>query len=422
MMNKYGLRTCLLIAVLLLLISISSKAQNFTSSPYSMYGLGELRTQTTPVNTAMGNAGIGLATNKFINVLNPASYSGLDSSTFIFEIGLESKYSKFKTNTKTAKSFDANLSYLAFGLRLNKWLSTGIGLNPYSTAGYDINSTATIGGTSYTYPLEIIGSGNISRVYFSFAVIPVKNLSIGVKNSFLFGSLIQTQFHDLSQISSVSPSTETTDKFKNFFWEFGFQYKFDLKKGRSLTLGGLYTPPQFLVTDREIMTYNTSGQIYDIDDTQSEHDFKIPQEFGLGIAYTNNKNLLYLLDAGLQTWSDYTYDLESVKLKNNPYVRTGIEYTPTQHFLEKYYKRVSYRLGFQYNKSYLSLRSYQSDEKIISLGFGLPLKNQRSRIDISLEGGKKGTVGSSRLIQEKFFRFRIGFSLKDIWFQQRKYN
>ncbi len=403
-----------------------STAQNFTSSPYSMYGLGELRTQTNAASTGMGNTGIGLSTNKFINILNPASTSGLDSSNFVFNIGGEYKYSQFKTSSKTANAINGNLSYLAMGLRVNKWLSLGLGINPYSTAGYDINTTATIEGSTYTYPLEIIGSGNISRAYFSFAIVPVKNLSIGVRTSYLFGSLVQTQYHDLSKISSVSVSSEITDSFRNFYWEFGAQYNIDLKNGKQFSIGAIFNPWQYLVTQHKIQTYNTSGLIYD-QNTENKHDFSIPQEYGLGVVYSSTK-MMYLLDAGIQMWSKHKYDddnletVKSVKLKDSPYIRAGVEYTPSRHFLESYYKRISYRLGYQYNKSYLSLRSYQSSENVISLGFGLPLNNDRSRIDISLEGGTKGQVGTVKVIQENFIRFRIGFSLIDLWFQQRKYN
>ena len=425
-MNKNCRKIYLYIFCPLFLAPYFSKAQNFTSSPYSMYGVGELRTQTNAASTAMGNTGIGLSTNKFINLLNPASTSGLDSSNFVFNIGGESKYSRFKTSLKTANAKNANLSYLAMGLRVNNWLSMGLGVNPFSTAGYDINTRATIDGSTYTYPLEIIGSGNISRAYFSFAVVPVKNLSIGVRNSYLFGSLVQTQYHNLAAISSVSVSSEITDYFRNFYWEFGVQYNFDLKQGKQFSVGAIFTPGQHFVTQHEIQTYSTSGLIYDAE-TENKHDFSIPQEYGLGLVYSSPK-MMYLLDAGIQMWSKNDYDdedfqsVQSVQLEDSPYVRAGVEYTPSKHFLDKYYKKISYRLGYQYSKSYLSLRSYQSRENVVSLGFGLPLNNDRSRIDISIEGGTKGQVGSVKIIKENFIRFRIGFSLIDLWFQQRKYN
>jgi D-ribose pyranose/furanose isomerase RbsD len=67
------------------------------------------------------------------------------------------------------------------------------------------------------------------------------------------------------------------------------------------------------------------------------------------------------------------------------------------------------------------LRDIQLDEIVLSFGFGLPIQNQKSRIDMSFEFGKQGTTNKN-LIQENFFRFRLGFSLKDAWFSRPKYN
>ncbi|MGD9928763.1 MAG: hypothetical protein AB7U05_01985 [Mangrovibacterium sp.] len=394
-------------------------AQNSTSSPYSMYGLGELRSQTNARNAGLGNAGIALSSNSFLNALNPASYQGIDSLNFILEMGVDGKYSNFKSQGKSANLSDANFSYLAMGWRINQWIAAGIGVNPFSSTGYEINTTALVDGIPAEYPLSIAGSGDISRAYASVSLVPVKNLALGVKTSYLFGSLNQTQYHNLAYIGSNAITNETTDYFHNFYWEFGLQYTFQVKSN-TFTLGAIYNPGQSLVTERENSTYNSAGAIFE-NTTESKDDFIIPEEFGVGLAFNNNKNLLYVLDAGLQKWSDYSYDLSGVRLKNNPYVRTGIEYTPTTNFLADFHKRVNYRLGFQYAKSYLDLRNNQLDETSISLGFGLPIRNQRSRVDVSFEAGQKGTT-VNRLIKENFFRVRVGFSLRDLWFQHRQFN
>ncbi len=414
--SKYSL------PIVLLLLSLSvyrGQAQNNTSSPYSMYGLGELKSQTNPVNTAMGNAGIALSSGSLLNPLNPASYHGIDSLNFILEMGVDSKFSTFKSQGKTANSSDANFSYLALGWRINRWLAAGLGVNPFSSTGYEINTTSAIDGVQLEYPLDIIGSGDISRAYASLAISPLKNLSLGVKSSFLFGSLSQTQYHDLSALSSNSISNVTTDYFHNFYWEFGVQYAINLRNN-SLTLGAIYNPGQVLVTKRENSTVSSAGDVFQ-NETESRDNFVIPEEFGIGLALNHKNKFIYALDAGIQKWSDYKYDLGNVKLKNNPYVRAGLEYTPSINALSDFHKRISYRIGFQHAKSYLDLRDVQLDETSISFGLGLPIRSQKSHIDISFEAGQKGTV-SNQLIKENFFRMRVGFSLKDLWFQHRQYN
>lgn len=421
-MNRYRncIRLAVLLSVLILVNPFAGQSQNNTRSPYSMYGLGELRSQQNAVSTALGGAGMALSSSSFLNVTNPASYHGIDSLNVLFDSGVEGKYSKFRSQGTTNSLNTANFSYFGLGWRFSSKFAGGFGLNPFSSSGYEINSTASIDGiVGSEYPLNIIGTGDISRAYGGISYSVTKSLAIGAKASFLFGSLKQTQYHNLSVIGSSSIYNETTDYFHNFYFEFGAQYELKVKN-YNVSLGAIYNPGQRLVTKRRNTTYNSNNTILDSKE-DTRNDFRIPEEFGLGVAVNNGKGWLYVLDAGIQKWSDYNYDIKSVELKNNPYIRTGLEYTPSTNFMASYFKRVNYRVGFQYDKSYLSLKGNQLDEYSVSFGLGLPIKNQSSRIDCSMEIGSKGTT-SSRLIQENFVRLRLGFSLRDLWFVQRKYN
>jgi len=398
----------------------AGKAQHNTSSPYSMYGLGELKSQVNPVNSSMGGAGLALTSNSFVNTLNPASYNGIDSLAFIFDTGVDGQYSTFRSQGEKAKVRNANFSYMAVGWRITNKIAAGFGLNPFSSAGYEINSTAEVEGLQQSeYPLNITGSGDISRAFAALSYTFVDNLSIGVKTSFLFGSLNQTQFHNLSTIGSNSIYYETTNYFHNFYFEFGAQYAFKVKN-YNVSVGAIFNPGQRLVTKEDYQIYNSASTVLD-ENSQNNNDFSIPMEIGVGFAINNNKNLLYLLDAGMQKWSDYDYKLSSVKLKNNPYLKTGLQFTPSTNFMAGFFERVNYRVGFHYGKSYLSLRGVQLEEYRGSVGLGLPIRNGKSRVDVSVEVGSKGTT-SKRLIKENFVHLRLGFSMQDLWFQVRKFN
>ncbi|WP_107821757.1 hypothetical protein [Mangrovibacterium marinum] len=399
--------------------SLSVLAQNNTRSPYSMYGLGELRSQVNAVNTAMGGAGMAMSSQSFVNVLNPAANHGIDSLNVIFDTGVEGKYSQFKSQGETQNLNTGNFSYFSLGFRINSKISAGIGLNPFSSTGYEINSTASIDGVvDSKYPLNIIGTGDISRAWGVLTYDLLPNLHLGARTSFLFGSVKQTQYHNLSGLGNTSIYNETTNYFHNFYFEFGAQYEFKLQD-YNISLGAIYNPGQKLVTKQENQTYNSSGTIMD-DDTQYNGDFKIPEEFGFGIAVNSDK-FLYLVDAGLQKWSDYDYKVKSVELKNTPYLRLGLQFTPSRNFMDSYFQKVNYRIGWRYAKSYLEMKGNQLEEYVVTFGLGLPIRNQSSRIDCAFELGSYGTT-ASRLIQENYIRLRVGFSLKDLWFQQRKFN
>ncbi|MFV0522239.1 MAG: hypothetical protein ACK5MI_07425 [Mangrovibacterium sp.] len=411
--------TFILIVCLTIVSSEYSYAQNNTRNPYSMYGLGELRPQVNIVNSGMGNAGIAIQTNKYINMLNPASYQGVDSLGVIFDSGVDGKFSTFKQSNDASSIFNANYSYFALACRISPKFAFGLGVNPYSSSGYEINSSEEIEGTSITYPITTSGVGDISRAYLVVSYALFKNFSLGVKGSFLFGSKAQTETHDISVLGSSPVNNLTTDYFYNFYFELGAQYQFNIK-GSTIGLGAVVTPKQTLVTHRETASYSDSGVLYDEDKTSSSQ-YPMPLNAALGISVDNNKNMLYVLDMGMQRWSDYHYVIKGADLANNPYVNFGMEYTPSKNFLSPFFQRVNYRFGARYAEDYLVLRGNQLKDIALSAGFGFPIRKGASRIDLSLEGGTYGTT-RSHLIRENYFRIRLGFSMHDSWFQSRKFN
>ena len=60
-------------------------------------------------------------------------------------------------------------------------------------------------------------------------------------------------------------------------------------------------------------------------------------------------------------------------------------------------------------------------EKVVSFGFGLPMKRSGALLNLSAELGQRGTT-QENLIQDTFARFKIGLVLSDIWFIKRKYD
>lgn len=81
-------------------------AQISTNSPYTRYGLGDMFDQSFTNNSAMGGVGYALRTSEHINAMNPASYTAVDSLSFIFDVGMSLKSSNFqegqyKANAKT---------------------------------------------------------------------------------------------------------------------------------------------------------------------------------------------------------------------------------------------------------------------------------------------------------------------------------
>ena len=128
-------------AALLLLSSIQLVSQNNTNSPYTRFGYGDLTEGTASELRGMGGVGIANRSKSTINVLNPASYSSVDSLTFQFDVGAGARFSHFMTKgtdgNLSNSAFNANLEYLTMRFPLGKWLGFSAGLLPYSFSGYN---------------------------------------------------------------------------------------------------------------------------------------------------------------------------------------------------------------------------------------------------------------------------------------------
>ncbi|MDG1452800.1 MAG: hypothetical protein P8Q33_08455, partial [Polaribacter sp.] len=138
----------------------------------------------------------------------------------------------------------------------------------------------------------------------------------------------------------------------------------------------------------------------------------------VGVEY-ENQNAIETL--GFSNTSNLAYNYG-----NSNRISLGGFYLPKINSISSYWSRVTYRAGIRFENtglrvdgSGLNTNFTPIDDIGISFGLGLPLK-QLSSLNLGFEYGKKGTTANS-LIQENYFNFRLGLSLTDTnWFQKRK--
>ena len=92
-------------AVGLLAAASGAIAQNNTISPYSRFGYGLLSDQANTVQKSMGGVGIAMRSGRQINFMNPASYAGMDSLTFLFDMGLDIKTLRTTEGNESGKNY-----------------------------------------------------------------------------------------------------------------------------------------------------------------------------------------------------------------------------------------------------------------------------------------------------------------------------
>ena len=148
-----------IIVIIGLFASLIGFAQENTSSPYSFYGLGDVKFRGTEDARAMG--GLSFAGDSIsLNLLNPASYSNLRLTSF--GIGSTSNFNKISNSQTSEKAKRTTLDYIAVGIPAGK-LGAAFGLMPYSAVGYKIQATST--ENSVERSKKFTGIGNINRVF-----------------------------------------------------------------------------------------------------------------------------------------------------------------------------------------------------------------------------------------------------------------
>lgn len=407
------------ISILFLLFSNILFAQNNTSSPYSLFGLGVENKTATGGLTGMGNTGIAQQDPLGINIYNPASLGSIMKGSFMYEIGVNGIYSTIKTDDISDTTNDANLSHIAIAFPISKNWGLSIGLLPYTKVGYDIDIENSIEGSTETYFTRTSGLGGLSELYLSSGFQIVKNLSLGIDFSVLYGIIDQESnvYSDyFVQISDANRYTGTKLKY-------GLQYTLPNYLGKRTTLGAILEMPTKLKGSQIRNSYKSSEndtQIIIDDEVENElDDFELPLAFGFGITSKINEKLTTSFDYKKLLWEDTNQLLNNERYVNQDIYAFGLEYQPSKNSFN-YWHRVKYRFGLNYNTGFLDIANTQIDSYFVSAGLGMPLsKNERTRLNLSYSYGREGTINNG-LIQENYHKLTINLSFVGNWFKKRE--
>lgn len=401
---------------------------NNTTSPYSRFGMGELRSYSFGRTTAMGGASLASRYSTQINSSNPASYTAVDSLSFLFEFGIDSRFSNFQTDLGSTNTNDVNFQYFAMGFQINNWLATSIGLIPFSDIGYavDVHDNIENVGDVLT---QYYGAGTVSDAYLGLAIEPIKNISIGANLNYLFGKLnrnAEVHFLDASDFYGIQQYSDF--RLSDFGLDFGVQATIPLKKNQHIVLAGvLENKPEYTAIYSDITQKNLSvGQGLDQDTLhfagEERSAIKFPLSYGGGLSYVIDNKLEVNLDYYHQKWSDANFfGSKSAFLTDLNKFAVGAEWIPNKSSIRSYIQRIAYRAGMRYEETYLVFDDQQINDFGISFGVGLPIYRSRTTINVAAEFGKKGTKENG-LVLENYARFNISASLHDIWFLKRKFD
>ncbi len=412
-----------LLFVCLLLLITPASGQNRITSPYSYYGLGEIRFNQNFQNMGMGGLGIGFRSNTSVNDVNPASYSAIDTLSFVFEATLFSHFYEQRNEVTDQMGNYTALGSLAFSAPITRWWSVAFGLKPFSSMGYKIRDHAVddqIGTMNFLYE----GRGGINQVFVGTAIQPFEGLSLGMNASYLFGVTERhtTSYSDSTAILMVNKVV--TNQVNGWHFGLGTQYHTALSETASLTLGLIYGMEQALDRSRnEVIRRAIPGSA--VYDTLSlilgqEGRMTIPTYWGGGVYARINSQWSGGVDYYQQNWEDFSSLDSPGSLVNSYNVSLGIKHNPSIQTFSNFFNRLEYKAGIRYGQTYLNPNEHTLDEFGISFGLGIPLRRSLSGINVGFEMSQRGTT-EHELIKENFYRINIGVNVHERWFLRRRF-
>lgn len=395
---------------------LAATAQNATS-PYSKAGYGLLNDNASGIQRQMGGVGYAMQNGRIINTMNPASYSQVDSLTFLWDVGVELNNAWLhEDNPKPANgyNFGGGLDYISSQFRITKHLGGSFGLVPYSSVGYKYSGT-TEGGTETR-----TGSGGMTQLYLGAGWEPFKGLSIGANVAYLFGTTTNE-----TQLSNESTSFyRRVMQVRDWNVTAGVQYAFNLSKTDRVVLGVTYSP-------RKSFHGHSWGVKYDSQDTKTDTvgytsmkgKYEQPHTLGAGISYDHDHRWLTEVDFTYQNWKNAKYEplqgFESaINTFNNRWkVAAGLQFTPNRR--GSYVGAMAFRVGAFYNHDYQNVGGNNVRDYGAALGVGFPVPNGKTTVNLGVEWQHR-TSSPVVMVKEDYLNITLSVNFNELWFWKNK--
>jgi hypothetical protein len=421
------------------LTSLSVLALAFSSfgqvakSPYSTFGLGDTYGNSLAQNQGMGGVGISNASSWYINNQNPALLTANYVTSFQAGLILESR--TVNDGSSSLKNGSGNLNYLvmAFPIKPGRW-TTSLGLMPYSSVNYKLSQILPVDGSATsTYLDQKTGSGGINQFYWANGVKVHKYVSLGVRASYLFSSIINEEINVLNQpdnrLVAYYASKYERNYVKDLSFSVGSYFHLDslFKKNYRINVGVIYGFKSSLSTQRTLRQEERSiirGSIVDSVTLVNNEpgSITLPQTLGLGVSFGRVNHWTVGADLNVLDYNQFKGFTGASASPTTTGIKTalGFEYVPDPTGIGNYLKRMTYRTGVSYERYPYLVGGNQVKDLGVNFGVSLPV-GRLSTLDLSLKIGKRGNA-SENLIEENYFKLYFGMTFNDQWFIKRKFD
>jgi hypothetical protein len=421
MLNKH----ITVIFILLFSFTFAAQSQKIVNTPFSRFNIGSIDLVGSYRSLGMGGVGTAMRDNTSIYFSNPASYSSLDTNSFIFDFGIDYSMSFLSDSVSKSSSDDINFDHLLMGFPLAKGWGFAFGITPLSTGFYKISDPGiTSAKSTDKFYSSHTGEGGLSNFFMGTGKNINKNISVGVNMTVLFGKIERydtIQFLDYNVFNDVK-----TEKLQlgGVNIEYGVQYTTPLKNDYFFNAGVSFRSGKNYRSNYEHLSYRYTA--YSSKDTVSyvsDNSTKayIPGSLRVGISFGKKNKFTTGLDFESTKWSKSSIPGSSGYAADTKSLLFGAELIPDRFSNYSFLKRMEYRIGAHIGDNYLVVDGEQLKEYGASFGIGIPMRRTLSKANLFIDYTRKTGSAGSFLPVENYYTMGISMNLYDFWFVKRKY-
>lgn len=389
-----------------------------SSSPYTRYGVGDLKYSFSPRMQGIGQLGVSILDNSNISTINPASWSVLNRTRIEFALGYNGV--NISNGEKSFYTAETEIDGFTFGFPVSNLygISIAAGLVPYSRISYKTVQSYTSNDTLISdYSMSYEGKGGLSRLFIGSSYKLPLDLSVGATLDYYFGNLNYLSIINFTSQDNYSAEYELSYRPTGFGSTLGlvspnfnkylkFEFLTDLRFGGSLSYFSEFDTDTILTTKSSLLVDTLS---------ESTVKMKIPTRINLGLSFIIDRNYLFTFDYSTQNFSDFEFagENKSMLRKVNKF-STGFEFIPSQQLGMTFWERVSWRMGLSYEQTPYYFNNVGINQYSFYGGCTVPL-GVDNRIDFAVQYAIRGTI-ENNLLKENFIKFNVGISFGELWF------
>ncbi len=393
-MRDHGARVSWLLFLLLVGVAAPAWGQ---AVPTTALGLGYPTPPLDARAAALGGVGVGLLGGSY-SLGNPADLIEFDVPVLS---ATTAPQSVTLSGHGLAPTHLGRSTFPVLGLAIPiKGFAFGVGVSQVLDQDWSLSFRDTLAATTGKFPYvdRREHNGGLSSVNLGLAR-RIGPLSLGFGYDRLLGSVRETfdrQFQtlDSSQVAPTSVSDAAT-------WHYHgsrFRAGVGVQLGDRFRLSGMYA------WGRAVNVQPDSGAA----GTATRYD--MPDSYAVGASVRPFRDLLVNAGGGWTGWSSARGSVAGRRARDVHWGGAGLEFTGGRIGAFP----LALRAGVHYDQlPFWQVGFRPLDEKSLSFGVGTQFANDRGRLDLGFEVGKRGSAGTTGTA-ESFRRFSLTFTLRQI--------